>query len=119
MGTSNPGSSSGMMYEVSILYDVCGIQRHTDAGCQTHFQGVEQVNAMQKFNPRPQNNPYSNTYNPGWRNHPNFSHRNNNLMPPFANQAQVSNTKPPITHLPNKNPTLRVSENISFKLLMS
>ena len=22
---------------------------------------------------RPQNNPYSNTYNLGWRNHPNFS----------------------------------------------
>ena len=23
--------------------------------------------------PRPGNDPYSNTYNPGWRNHPNFS----------------------------------------------
>ncbi|XP_052197378.1 uncharacterized protein LOC127804544 [Diospyros lotus] len=26
---------------------------------------------------RPQNNPYSPTYNPGWRNHPNFSYGNN------------------------------------------
>ena len=24
-------------------------------------------------NPQPQNNPYSTTYNAGWRNHPNFS----------------------------------------------
>ncbi|KAI3760410.1 hypothetical protein L1987_50805 [Smallanthus sonchifolius] len=27
---------------------------------------------------RPQNNPYSNTYKPGWRNHPNFSWKDNN-----------------------------------------
>ncbi|KAI5683162.1 hypothetical protein M9H77_04390 [Catharanthus roseus] len=33
----------------------------------------EQVNAAQGFHR--QNDPYSNTYNPGWRNHPNFSWR--------------------------------------------
>lgn len=27
-----------------------------------------------------QGNPYSNTYNPGWRNHPNFSYKNNNAL---------------------------------------
>ncbi|KAA3483048.1 reverse transcriptase [Gossypium australe] len=32
----------------------------------------EQVNFMGN-NSRPQNNPYSNNYNVGWRNHPNFS----------------------------------------------
>ncbi|KAG8499370.1 hypothetical protein CXB51_005835 [Gossypium anomalum] len=32
----------------------------------------EQMNYMGN-NPRPQNNPYNNTYNAGWRNHPNFS----------------------------------------------
>ena len=37
----------------------------------------EEVNAMNNFNPRPRNDPYSNTYNPGWRNHPNFSWSNN------------------------------------------
>jgi hypothetical protein len=31
-----------------------------------------QVNVLNN-NYRPQNNPYSNTYNPGWRNYPNFS----------------------------------------------
>jgi hypothetical protein len=33
---------------------------------------TEQVNVLNN-NYRPQNNTYSNTYNPGWRNHPNFS----------------------------------------------
>ena len=32
----------------------------------------ESVNYIGNFN-RGQNNPYSNSYNPGWRNHPNFS----------------------------------------------
>lgn len=27
-----------------------------------------------------QGNPYSNTYNPGWRNHPNFSYINSNTL---------------------------------------
>ncbi|KAJ9168748.1 hypothetical protein P3X46_020240 [Hevea brasiliensis] len=31
------------------------------------------VNNGGNFNQRLSNNPYSNTYNPGWRNHPNFS----------------------------------------------
>lgn len=32
-----------------------------------------------------QGNPYSNTYNPGWRNHPNFSYKNNNSTLPQNN----------------------------------
>ena len=31
------------------------------------------VNYMSSFNRQNQDNPYSNTYNPGWRQHPNFS----------------------------------------------
>ncbi|KAJ9185121.1 hypothetical protein P3X46_004785 [Hevea brasiliensis] len=34
------------------------------------------VNSGENFNQRQPNNPYSNTYNPGWRNHPNFSWSN-------------------------------------------
>ena len=37
---------------------------------------AEQVNVLNN-NYRLQNNPYSNSYNPGWKNHPNFSWRNN------------------------------------------
>jgi hypothetical protein len=41
--------------------------------------GCEQVNAINQGNSRPNNNynPSSNTYNPGLRDHPNFSWRNN------------------------------------------
>lgn len=36
-----------------------------------------------------QGNPYSNTYNPRWRNHPNFSYKNNN--PLFAPSPPPTN----------------------------
>ncbi|CAL8993355.1 unnamed protein product, partial [Prunus brigantina] len=36
---------------------------------------LEQANALQARDPN--NDPYSNTYNPGWRNHPNFKWSNN------------------------------------------
>ncbi|KAG8481482.1 hypothetical protein CXB51_026348 [Gossypium anomalum] len=48
-------------------------------GVHTEYQSFnrttkeEQVHYMGNNNSRPQNNPYSNTYNAGWRNHPNFS----------------------------------------------
>ncbi|KAG8498924.1 hypothetical protein CXB51_005293 [Gossypium anomalum] len=38
-----------------------------------HTTDEEQVNYMGNNNFRSQNNPYSNTYNAGWKNHPNFS----------------------------------------------
>ena len=81
------GSSSGPMFEVGVLCEICGIQGHIAAECQS-IQGVEQVNAIQNFNLRPQNNPYSNTYSPNWRNHLNFSYRNNNPIPPNPTQPQ-------------------------------
>ena len=41
-----------------------------------------------------QGNPYSNTYTHGWRNHPNFSYKNNNAL--FAPNLA------PFTHLASK-----------------
>ena len=35
---------------------------------------IEQAQFVSNYN-RAQNNPYSNTYNSGWRNHPNFAWR--------------------------------------------
>ncbi|XP_065879878.1 uncharacterized protein [Euphorbia lathyris] len=48
---------------------------------------IEQVNFVQGQNQT--NNPYSNTYNPGWRNHPNFNWRDNNNV--NANQNRTTN----------------------------
>ncbi|XP_026457580.1 uncharacterized protein LOC113358263 isoform X2 [Papaver somniferum] len=49
----------------------------------SHTEDVEQANAMYQNLQRPRYDPYSRTYNPGWRDHPNFSYTNK--------QAAVSN----------------------------
>ena len=46
---------------------LCG-GNHESTNCAT----IEQVQYVNNFNWPNQNNPYSNTYNQGWRNHPNF-----------------------------------------------
>ena len=81
LGTPSSRSSSGAMFEVWAICEICDIQGHAAAECHTTFQGVKHANAIQNINTCPQNNHYSNTYNPGWRNHPNFYYRNNNLSP--------------------------------------
>ena len=53
---------------------------------------VEQVQYLAKF-PQNQNfNPYGQNYNPGWKNHPNFSWKNKNLGNPME---QVKPFQPP------------------------
>ena len=86
LGAPNLGSSSGIVHEVGVVCEICGIHRHMATGYQANFQGVEHANAMQNLNPCPQNNPYSNTYNMELRNHPNFSYRNNNPLLPNTSQ---------------------------------
>ncbi|KAH9801189.1 hypothetical protein KPL71_000934 [Citrus sinensis] len=52
------------------------------------------VNYVRNFNRQPQNNPYSNTYNPDWKQHPNFSWSSHNRNAPVLN-GQNRNTQPP------------------------
>jgi hypothetical protein len=63
-------------------YEICGVPGHAALECQLLIGvSIDQVNYAQ-------GNPYSNTYNPGWKNHPNFSYKNNNAL--YApNQAHV------------------------------
>ncbi|KAI3725736.1 hypothetical protein L1987_65528 [Smallanthus sonchifolius] len=51
---------------------------------------------------RPQNNPYSNTYNPGWRNHPNFSWKDNNQGQSGFGQQQQFQQRQPQNFLPRQ-----------------
>ena len=58
----------------------------------------DQVSAINTFK-RPNPNPYSQTYNSGWRNHPNFNGRNENQaqpppQPPQQNYQQSQNYVP-------------------------
>ncbi|KAJ1436527.1 hypothetical protein SESBI_04137 [Sesbania bispinosa] len=61
-----------------LVCDFCGGQ-HVNGECQAN-QAEEHVKAVGQ-----QNNAFSNTYNPGWRNHPNFS---------WGGQSQQGNEAP-------------------------
>lgn len=57
---------------------------------------VEQVNYMQNRLNRQPNNPFSNTYNPGWKNHPNFSWsgQQNQTEQPRGDMGRSQQTQP-------------------------
>ncbi|XP_071687381.1 uncharacterized protein [Rutidosis leptorrhynchoides] len=73
--------------QVQEVCEICGDPSHFAYGCRNGIPPVnqhiveEQVNEVQGR----RYDPYFNTYNPGWRNHPNFSWSNNNAM--NANQG--------------------------------
>jgi hypothetical protein len=57
---------------------ICSQFDHTTDICLLYsFADQEQANYVGQNNYPPKNNLYSNTYNPGWRNHPNFLWNNN------------------------------------------
>ena len=61
----------------------CGIVGHWEQDCRS---SMEQVNAFQTYR---QNNPYSNSYNAGYWNHPYLSYRSTNVQnPPPPQQPQ-------------------------------
>jgi len=75
--------------------EICGSVDHLTLNFQIgspFTQGNNEVNYVHNFNPRPTNDPYSNTYNPGWRNQPNFSYRSN---PNPLNLQQMNARQPP------------------------
>jgi hypothetical protein len=61
--------------------EVCAICSHSDHTIETcpmsSFIDQEQAKYVGQNNYPPKNNPYSNTYDAGWRNYPNFSWSNN------------------------------------------
>ncbi|KAI5339036.1 hypothetical protein L3X38_018308 [Prunus dulcis] len=66
---------------------ICNIPGHPTYQCsasEAYPEFVqEQVNLMNSYNQRPRNDPFSNTYNPGWRDHPNLSWKNNDQFQNF------------------------------------
>ncbi|KAG9450144.1 hypothetical protein H6P81_010109 [Aristolochia fimbriata] len=79
---------------VAQICDMCG-GGHPNHECQAG--NVQAVNSLDQANYasnfRRSNDPYYNTYNPGWRNHPNFSWSNNNQQP--NTQQPIAQTRPP------------------------
>jgi hypothetical protein len=70
---------------------ICSQFDHTTDTCPLYSSAnQEQANYVVQNNYPPKNNPYSNTYNPGWRNHPNFSWSNNQNALNFQGQQRNS-----------------------------
>ncbi|XP_074324182.1 uncharacterized protein LOC141661103 [Apium graveolens] len=69
-----------------------------------NFQEFDQVNAM--FQPRPRNDPFAPTYNPGWKTHPNFSwiQGQNYQSPQPTFQKPNPNSYPTSSQNPYPNP---------------
>ena len=75
------------IFYVSCVY--CG-EGHLFDNCPGNPTSVNYVGSFNKQN---QDNPYSNTYNPGWRQHPNFSWSNQN-QPTVALSGQNRHAQP-------------------------
>jgi hypothetical protein len=73
----------------------CVSPMHEAQNCplMTIFAEMEQMNAFNNFQ-KPSSEPYSETYNPRWRNHPNFSWKQNQ---PTTNQGRAPH---PPNHYP-------------------
>jgi hypothetical protein len=97
-----------------IVCQICETNEHSTNDCPTlpSFKEClhEQANALNSFQ-RPNQNPYSQTYNPGWRDHPNFSWKssNNNAQnsqPSFEAHHNFQNSHgyaPPYVPPPRRN----------------
>ncbi|KAG8661045.1 hypothetical protein MANES_02G221020v8 [Manihot esculenta] len=57
---------------------ICSYVGHPTDQCPTLQEDHHQANAIGRYNNQPRYDPYSNTYNPGWRDHPNFSYGKGN-----------------------------------------
>ena len=60
---------------------ICQVVGHTTDACPTLFEDVNVVGGF-PGQPKPQYNSYSNTYNEGWRDHPNLRYGNSQAPPP-------------------------------------
>jgi hypothetical protein len=77
---------------------VCAICSHSNHIIETcpmsSSSEPEQVNYVGQNNYPPKNNPYSNTYNAGWRNHPNLSWSSNqDVLNPQVGQPNLEPKK--------------------------
>ncbi|KAG9449960.1 hypothetical protein H6P81_009925 [Aristolochia fimbriata] len=77
------------------ICDMCGgghLNHECQAGNVQSVNSLDQDNYVSNF--RRSNDPYSNTYNPGWRSYPNFSWSNNHNQQPSTHQP-TAQTRPP------------------------
>ncbi|CAN6579468.1 unnamed protein product [Malus baccata var. baccata] len=92
--------AEGMKIQGPMVCSVCSIQGHASEKCPQLIEngGWESANAIRFQSQNQQrHDPYSNTYNPGWRDHPNFKWREPQQSQPqggFRQQPPGFYTKP-------------------------
>ncbi|CAL2266116.1 unnamed protein product [Prunus armeniaca] len=78
---------------------VCANPGHPTESCPSLYgDGEEMAQAHNMQQQKPRNDPFSNTYNPGWRQHPNFGWKNNQNVqtaPVQQNQFVPQQNAPP------------------------
>ncbi|CAL8167574.1 unnamed protein product [Prunus armeniaca] len=87
-----PGSQVAVQQPLPAACSICNVTTHDFLSCPHKDAypefAAEQVNAFNNFQ-RPRYDPYSNVYNPGWRDHPNFKwDRDQPARPQFQQQVQ-------------------------------
>ncbi|XP_031131791.1 uncharacterized protein LOC116033171 [Ipomoea triloba] len=67
---------------------ICSFVGHPTDMCPTLQNPSQELNAIGGFSGQPNRkyDPFSNQYNPGWRDHPNLSYGNQGVQPRFQNQ---------------------------------
>ncbi|CAN6691849.1 unnamed protein product [Malus baccata var. baccata] len=112
----------------TTICGVCSIQGHQSDQCPQLIEngGWESANAVGYGNQnQPRNDPFSNTYNPGWRDHPNFRWRD---APQYGQQSgfrqplgffprPMAPQPPPQAQSSQTNPGTSMNDDKTYQLL--
>ncbi|GJW62742.1 uncharacterized protein Tco_0112077, partial [Tanacetum coccineum] len=112
---SNMAGNSQYNKTIVKACGICSVVGHPTDMCPTlQDSSPEQMNVVGGFPGPPQRkyDPFSNTYNPGWRDHPNFSY-GSHIVKTLATSTQQfqQDTKSTIQHLENQIGQLATSVN--------
>ncbi|XP_070013403.1 uncharacterized protein [Nicotiana sylvestris] len=106
--TMNQTQQMQHVQQMSICCEMCG-DNHTSDMCPTNPESIYYV-GQQSRGPMNQHAQYGNTYNPNWRNHPNFSWGGNQSnQNQYRPQAANQNTRPIGALLSDTEKNLQVS----------
>ncbi|CAN6685971.1 unnamed protein product [Malus baccata var. baccata] len=112
----------------TTICGVCSIQGHQSDQCPQLIEngGWESANAVGYGNQnQPRNDPFSNTYNPGWRDHPNFRWRDTPQygqqsgfrQPPSFFPRPIAPQPPPQAQSSQTNPGTSMNDDKTYQLL--
>ena len=114
--TKEPVSVNQVSLTPSAGCTYCQDMNHVFEECPVFIAHQTLPEHMSAAFTRPANNPYSPTYNLGWRNHPNFSwspNNNDQTRPKFSNNFQQS---PYQQNFPNQSPLSFQNSHMELRL---